>query len=443
MHRYFYLIMALVLLFKTQGQCQVYHAFLNLSAPDRLLYDRFGFNYEIGNNLVVVGAPEGDLFPANKAQVFDAGFVCIYERLSRGDWKTPVKLYAPAPQEVGHFGQSISLNNGKLLVGEPLYNTADSASHKQAGRAWLYQRDQFGHWRNAPVLIPIKQSGNAWFGYAVALTDSNAFVSAPMMTVNHPQLMEGAGGVYVFSLGENGTKETQLLTSPTVTTGQQFGNAIAADKQTLVIAAHRSDIKGAKNLSSSGAVFIYEKSVGGGWIFKQELRVPSPIGQENFGSAISLSGDQLIVGASQDQLDEKSLNRIKNAGAAYFYRKSRITKKWELEQKLTAPSRSEGDLFGFSVSLSADRLAISSPLKSLADQTKGTSENGSIYLYQKNQRGKLELIQTIPAPNKGLNFGSSVKLYNKWLGIGAYRTETDENGKDPKIDAGLAYLMEY
>ncbi len=443
MRKYFYLIMALVLLLKTQGQCQVYHAFLNFAAPDRLLYDRFGFNYEIGDNLVVVGAPEGDLFPTNKSQIFDAGYVCIYERLSRGDWKTPVKLYAPIPQEVGHFGQSISLNNGKLLVGEPLYNTTDSANHKQAGRAWLYQRDQFGHWRNAPSLSPMKQSGNAWFGYAVALTDSNAFISAPMMTVSQSQSMEGAGAVYVFSLSDKDTKETQLLTSPTVMAGQQFGNAIAADKQTLVIAAHRSDIKGIKNFNSSGAVFIYEKNMEGHWVFKQELHVPNPIGQENFGSAISLSGDQLIVGASQDQLDEKNLNRIKNAGAAYFYRKSKISKKWELEQKLTAPSRSEGDLFGFAVSLSADRLAISSPLKNQTDQAKGTSENGSIYLYQKNQRGKLELIQTIPAPNKGLNFGSAVKLNGKWLGIGAYRTETDENGKDPKIDAGLAYLMEY
>ncbi|WP_199119139.1 FG-GAP repeat protein [Pedobacter sp. ASV28] len=443
MRKHLYLILTMTLLFKQWGHCQNFQPFLTLSAPERLLYDRFALNCEISENLVVVGAPEGDLMSNNAAQIFDAGYICIYERLSRGDWKNPVKIYAPSPQEVGHFGQGIALHNKKILVGEPLYNASDSTSYKQAGRAWLYYKDQFDHWRTAKALTPKEQMTNAWFGYAVALTDSNAFISAPMMKINGTKLIEGAGGVYVFKLNDENQEEVQLLTSPMATVGEQFGNALAANNQTLIVAAHRSDLNGAKTYNSTGAVYIYESTVGGKWIFKQELRIPMPVGYENFGNAISLSKDYIVVGACQDSFDDKNLNRIKNAGAAYVYRKSKISKKWELEQKIVSPSRTEGELFGFSVSINGDKLAVASPLKATSKSEKDKNDSGSVFLYHKNKMGKWELIQTILPATHSVNFGSSVKLSEKWLGIGAYRAELDENGQNPKIDAGLAYLMEY
>lgn len=442
MRKCIFLIFAMTLLCKQWGHCQTFHSFLTFSAPERLLYDRFGFNCEVGENLMVVGAPEGDLMPKNAAQIFDAGYICVYERLPRGDWKNPVKIHAPDPQEVGHFGQSMALHKKRILVGEPLYNTTDSTNHKQAGRAWLYYKDQFDNWRTDKYLRPKEQTNNAWFGYAVALTDSVAFISAPMMTVNNTKTTEGAGGVYIFKLIDGNWEQTQLINSPAVATGQQFGNAIAADNQTLIIAAYRSDLKGAKTYNSTGAVYVYEYTSDGKWNLKQELNVPMPLGNENFGNSVSLYKDFIVIGACQDSADDKNINRLKNAGAAYIYRKSKISKKWELEQKIVSPVRNEGDLFGFSVSINNDKVAISSPLKTISPHEKDKSGSGAAFLYNRNKMGKWDLAQSILPNTNAVNFGSAVKLNGNWLGIGAYRTELDESGNNPKIDAGLAYLME-
>lgn len=437
------LLSIISLLIFQQAYSQNFQSFLTLNAPKRMLYDRLGFNCELGENMVVLGAPEGDVLDKDGTQIFDAGYICVYERLSRGDWKETVKISSPDLQEVGHFGQGIALHNNNLLVGEPLFNYKDSVLLQQSGRAWFYYKDDFGNWRTSKPVQAIKPVANAWFGFAVALTDSNAFISAPL--VNHDKLgVEGAGGVYVFNKTDSGYCESQFLTSPLATTGQQFGNALAADENTLVVAAYRSDLAGIKKLSNTGAVYIYERSPLNQWILKQELRIPTPNGNENFGNAISLCKDYLVVAACQDALDDKNLHHRENAGAAYVYHRSKISKKWELEQKIVSPQRSAGELFGFSVSLDNQKLAISSPLS--ASPRKGTikeeSYSGTVFMFSKGNTAKWALSQTILPVNTGANFGSSVKLRRNWLIIGAYREEVDENGNNAKIDAGAGYLME-
>lgn len=433
------------LLIFQQAYSQNFHPLLTLNAPDRMLYDRLGFNCELGENLMLAGAPEGDVRAKDGTLIFDAGYICVYERLSRGDWKETIKLNSPDVQEVGHFGQSMALHQKNILVGEPLYNfKKDTVQCKQSGRAWLYYKDDFDNWRTGSPLVPEKPVSNAWFGFAVALTDSNAFISAPLIKQHEPEV-EGAGGVYVFNKTDTGYRELQFLTSPLSTVGQQFGNALAADENTLVIAAYRSDKTGLKKFSSTGAVYIYERSVSREWVLKQELRIPFPNGNENFGNAISLDKDYLAIAACQDAYDEKNLNIRKNAGAVYIYHRSKISKKWELEQKIVSPQRGEGEVFGFSVSMNAGKLAVSSPLTTGPGHgtASGALYSGSVVIFAKNNSGKWVPGQTILPVRGGANFGSSVKLRGSWLGIGAYREELDDRNSNSMIDAGAAYLMEY
>ena len=420
---------------------QVYSPFLTFNSTERLLYDHLGYNCEVGKNLVVMGAPEGDVAGKDGRLITDAGFFCVYERLSRGDWKDPVKIASPAAQEVGHFAQGIALRGTRIVVGEPFFNARNGqATYQHAGRAWLYFKDDFDHWRPTAPIVPDTALPNAGFGTAVALSDSSLFVSAPSAPVR-PGNTAGAGAVYVFAASGDGFNQVQMLAAPVPQVAQQFGNALAADNQTLVIAAHHSDQPDGGKAPNSGAVFIYEKKAGNGWVLQQTLRVENAIGNESFGASIALDGNCLAVGAPNDGLNANGLTFVKNAGAAYVYRKSPIAKKWVLEQKIVAPSRLEGELFGFSVSVAKGTIAIAAPSATLVQHGKPHNFSGTVAVFEKSARGNWGLKQQLQPTQTNSNFGSSVKLFDNWLGIGAYRAELDASNSTPLLDAGAGYLF--
>lgn len=421
---------------------QAYSSFLSFHSTERQLYDHLGYNCEVGKNLVVMGAPEGDVAGKEGRLITDAGFFCVYERLSRGDWKEPVKIPSPAAQEVGHFAQGLALRGTRILVGEPFFDARKGpATFKHAGRAWLYFKDDFDHWRPTAPIQPDTALANACFGTAVALTDSSLFVSAPSASVRQGNTA-GAGAVYVFRQVGDGFKQRQVLAAPVPQRAQQFGNALVADNQTLIIAAHHSDKTEGTPAPNSGAVFIYQKTEAGTWALQQTLRVENAIGNESFGTSLALDGNCLVVGAPTDGLNTSGLTFVKNAGAAYVYRKSPIAKKWVLEQKIVAPTRLEGDIFGFAVSTAKGTIAITAPSATLVQNGKSHNFSGTVYLFEKSTRGNWGVKQQLQPTQPNGNFGSSVKLFDNWLGIGAYRAEFDANNSNPLLDAGAGYLFQ-
>ena len=46
----------------------------------------------------------------------------------------------------------------------------------------------------------------------------------------------------------------------------------------------------------AGAVYVYEKSKAGSWELKEEIKPPNQTGQ-GFGCSLSISGNQLVIGA--------------------------------------------------------------------------------------------------------------------------------------------------
>ena len=99
------------------------------------------------------------------------------------------------------------------------------------------------------------------------------------------------------------------------------------------------------NGEGSGSAFIYRRS-GVSWLEEQKLLASDGAVGDTFGKSVSISGsprnEVAIVGAYQP---------IWGAGSAYIYRKSGTT--WVEEQKLIASDGVEGDIFGFSVSISS------------------------------------------------------------------------------------------
>ncbi|MCH7496096.1 MAG: choice-of-anchor D domain-containing protein, partial [Candidatus Marinimicrobia bacterium] len=90
---------------------------------------------------------------------------------------------------------------------------------------------------------------------------------------------------------------------------------------------------------------------------------------DNFGFSVSISGDYAVVGARFD--DDKGAN----SGSAYLFKRSGTS--WVEEAKLLASDGAAGDWFGYSVSISGDNLIVGAVLDGDNGISSGSAYNYS------------------------------------------------------------------
>ena len=187
---------------------------------------------------------------------------------------------------------------------------------------------------------PAQEVLRSSYGGAVALGEGIVFIG-------EPQGFRDPGQVHVLESGpEGGWSETATLTGDDAEVGDGFGQALAADGQTVAVGQ-----------AEKGVVYVFERDAGA-WQATARLSVEA----EGFGRALALMGDHLLVGApGQDA----------RAGAIYAYRKSGGT--WHEAARPVADSLAAGDQFGATLALDADRLLVSAP---------GHGDGGAVFSFR-------------------------------------------------------------
>ena len=193
-----------------------------------------------------------------------------------------------------------------------------------------------------------------------------------------------AGAVYVYT--RNGSSWTQqaYVKASNAGSGDYFGSSVdlSADGNTLAVAAHweASDARGINgnqednSIPQAGAVYIFTRS-GGRWTQQAYIKSSNTgeklIGEElvgggdgdqfGFSLALSADGSTLAVGAVGEDSTATGINGNQadnsavSAGAVYTYRRTGTTWAQEAYIKPQTPAMfANGDLFGFSLGLSAD-----------------------------------------------------------------------------------------
>jgi len=190
-----------------------------------------------------------------------------------------------------------------------------------------------------------------------------------------------AGAVYVYARnGANWAQQAYLKASNTGS-GDHFGSAVAlsADGNTLAVAAYwessaATGVNGNQaddSIPQAGAVYVFTRN-GTTWTQQAYIKasntgtagvgdVPGDGDQFGFSLALSDAGDTLAVGATSEDSNVNGINgnqadnSASGAGAVYVY--SRAGNTWSQQAYIKSDSptaATAGDLFGYSVSLSAD-----------------------------------------------------------------------------------------
>ncbi|MBP7684185.1 MAG: hypothetical protein KBB95_19915 [Deltaproteobacteria bacterium] len=258
------------------------------------------------------------------------------------------------------------------------------------------------------------------FGYRVAIEGDLVMVSAPgedsaALGVGGDDtdndLMD-SGAVYAFRRGadQHWTQEAYLKPGVAVTPGYAFGTELALDGDTLVV-------------SGVGArFFVYVRAANGSWAMQQELTSPDSV------QAVAVSGDTLAVAHD---------GSAAGLGHVYVYTRDPLGV-WSPEDDFTASNLDAGDLFGDSLALEGDLLAVSAPSEdSVAtgigppQVDNGASGSGAVYIFERVGSSWSQTTY-IKASNAEVadEFGASLAFSGDTLAVGARWEDSAATGVD-------------
>ncbi len=334
------------------------------------------------------------------------------------------KLMASDGSHADEFGFAVSANRDLVAAGAPF----DDPIASQSGSVYLYAR-QFGNpesWIQIQKIVPTDAAKEDHFGYSVALEGSTLAAGARKDVHNGIK----TGSVYVFERDQGGAGawgQAQKLAPSNGTTDNEFGRAIALSGDFLAVGAPRPT----RLSKRSGSVYLFARNPAPGpaWILVREIVPADGLAGDYFGWAVSLSGNDLLVGAPSANAPATG------SGAVYvFSRHEGGENKWGQVQKLTGADTAAGDGFGSAVALQGNWLAAGAPY----DADFG-DRSGSAYLFSRTGTGatpwlQAKKIQAID-PAKYDEFGFAVSLDDGLLLVGA-RLDDDSG-----LRSGSAYLF--
>ncbi len=381
----FHLLLILAFSFSTLS-AQTWVEENKLLASDGVIGDEFGFAVAIDNDRIVVGSRLHD------ANGTDAGAVYVYDWNAGTSTWDETKLMASDGAAGDEFGFSVDVEGDRIAVG---------AAYDGDGSVFVFDFNTgTGMWDETKI-TPGDAFGDS-FGYAVALDGDRLVVGKNADTENG--LIAGAAYIYDYNTGTGMWDETKLLASDG-TGFDQFGVEVGVDGDRVVVGALEHDAAG----SNAGAVYVYEFNSGTGMWDETKLLASDANNGDFFGSAVSISGDRMVVSANQD--DDNGLN----SGSVYVYDFNSGTGLWD-ETKLTASDGAAQDNFGRFVQVDGDRLVVG------ANEDDDIAANaGSAYVFDFNTGTGMwdETKLNASDATAGIAFGGWVSLNGNFIAVGA------------------------
>lgn len=429
--------------------------------------DEFGRAVALDGDTLVIGAPEEDsVAPGINGNQSDnsgdaTGAVYVFVR-SGGIWTQQAYLKASNPDNFDTFGTSVAISGNTIVVGAQgedsnangVNGNQSDNSVAQAGAAYVFVRSGTT-WTQQAYLKPSTAGFNN-FGNSVAIDGDTIAVGAEgedsaSTGINGSEVGTGApssGAVYIFTRSGTAWSQQAYIKSSNSESADQFGHSVTLSSDTLAVGAVGEDgaatgIGGNQSLntaSASGAVYVFTRS-GSSWSQQAYVKASNTASGAVFGTSVSLDGNTLAVGAH-------------NANTAYVFTRSAGV--WTEQALLQGASTETGDLFGFSVALHGDTLAVGATGEDSAstgidgDQSNNSaSDSGALYLFTRigttwTQRNYVKTANG----EAGDSFGSALAVNNGTIVGGTPFEDSNATGgggnqtDNSATDSGAVYVFQ-
>ena len=282
------------------------------------------------------------------------------------------KLTASDAAAGDRLGWSVAISGDTALVS----SNADDDNGADSGSAYIFERNQGGadNWGQVKKLTASDGAASDWFGLSVALDGDTALVGA----YQDDDTATNSGSAYIFERDQGGGGnwgEVKKLTASDIAGGDQFGVAVTISGNTVMVSANLDDDNG----NGSGSAYLFERDQGGAgnWGEVKKLTASDGAAGDDFGWSAALNGDTALVGAFGD--DDSGAG----SGSAYLFERDQGgAGNWGEVKKLTASDGAAGDKFGQSVALSGDTALVGVRF----DDDNG-DDSGSAILFERDQGG--------------------------------------------------------
>lgn len=246
------------------------------------------------------------------------------------------------------------------------------------------------------------------YGRSTSIEDPFAVVGAS----NHP-IGVSSGAVYIYARSGTAWSLDQKIEASDNDPVDLFGHSVDQSDDRVVVGAPRDDGNG----SGAGAAYVFRRDPGG-WIEEAKVVPTISIPGAELGMSCSIDGDRIAVGAPSYQALQ---------GGVWTFTRSGTT--WTQEAAL-APTFPQSRLFGQSVALDGNRLAIGAP------GTHGMyHDSGTVQIFQFNGSAWVQQqVIVTPNPAPAGYFGFATALSGDRVAVGAFWENSPVGG------TGLAYV---
>lgn len=230
-------------------------------------------------------------------------------------------------------------------------------------------------------------------GPSDSLFGSSVAIDGNTAVVGAPNGNANQGAVYVYVRSGTTWTQQQMLTASDGAVGDQFGYAVAVSGNNVVVGA-------AGKANVQGAAYFFSRT-GATWTQLQEFVLADRLDGDSFGGAVTISGTTALIGAS---------GKFGGTGAAYLLTLSGGT--WTQQNEFSGQA---GEAFGTAVALD--------PAASTAVIGAPAANSGTGHVYVQIANGSIWPQQAIFAASDGIagdNFGYSVAAGTNIAIVGAY-----------------------
>ncbi len=321
-----------------------------LKANDANTDAKFGTSVAIDGDNIVVGAPFSN----------DHGSAYFYTIEADGNASAATKFGLTSPNVDDMFATSLSISGNYIISGTP----GNAAAH-------LFTIDS-----NLTKVADISEVGlTVADNYASSISISGNNIVIGAYGEDNAGTDRGAAYVYLLNPANDTVALVQKVVADTQADYDSFGISVGVSGAYVVVGAYQED----SATTNSGKAYLF-KIVNSSTVTLQDSIKPDDLlADDYFGYSVSIDGHYIVIGAYQ----KDSPGTTVDSGSAYVYYIDTLTDLTSLTKRIAPNDASENDYFGVSVSISGDYIAVGSSQEDSGANSSDpdATDSGAIYLF--------------------------------------------------------------